>query len=401
MRTDVSGTNYYFIRSPPSQSSSRPQGTVKNCSDVVGNRDGVNPFSMVTNFTVQPHLDGEQFSNLHVLLRGFYGYPIDLAVAPVSTQTKYGVPSNVTLNTYALKTLARSNPSTATYSLPSFLAELKDLPELRETFSNIGSQLALARLGLRYIPTAIYRWGLRLIRAAADGHLAYRWAVRPLVSDLEAMLDFAGAVERRYRELGKLQREKSIRKRVMLDRDSTQDPVVEVFLHSDLDVWKAKRYTTFTSETWGTVQWNTTGLSDLPPLGEQRLALARRLVYGVTGYEALVALWEIFPWSWFIDWFVNIGTALQANNNVLFLTHSKSCVMRTTVSETTYQLSQKGTWSSLSALPYARQERKERWVIASPISFDPTFLTILDSGKWSILASLWVLDSKRRRRHGI
>jgi hypothetical protein len=282
--------------------------------------------------------------------------------------------------------------------LPSFLAELKDIGELREVFANIRDRVAQARMGLRYIPTAIRLWGQQLIKAAAEGHLAYRWAIRPLVSDLLKMTQFVQAMEARMKLLRDLEKNKSISRRMFVSSDSVTEPIVDTFLHSDLDVWKAKRYTTITQNTWSSVQWHTTGLSMLPTTDKERFYASIPLVLGLNGFGALAALWEIYPWSWFVDWFAGIGTAIAANNNTLFLTHSKSCVMRTSTSETTYQVSQKGSWSTISSMPYARQTRKERFVIVDPGFLAPAFLSIIDGRKWSILASLWVLDSGRRRR---
>lgn len=398
-RSLVSGTCYWNIRG--TKSSGRVEGNKKVCDDVIGNRQGANPFSLVKDFTVQPYLDGKMYSSTGLLLREFVHYPIDLAVATVDTRTALAAPSALQQASIALQCLARTNPSEPHVEIPSFLAELKDLPEMREQFRYITSNVAMARQGLRYIPTAIQAWGTRLLRAAATGHLAYRWAIRPLVSDLQKMTEFCLAVEQRWKELGKLQKEKSIHKRIFVSRDSVSKPPVDVFLHSDLDVWKAKRYDRFTQNVWASVQWNTTGLSDIPFNGLDRLREAQKLVAGINGFGALKALWEIYPWSWFVDWFLGVGTVLSANNNTLFLTHTKSCVMVHTTSESTYQLSRSGTWSTISSMPYARQERKERFVIASPPPFDPAFLSIIDDRKWSILASLWVLDPKRRRRYGI
>jgi hypothetical protein len=281
------------------------------------------------------------------------------------------------------------------------LAELKDLPLLYKELRTVPDDLRRLYKAFTLTPLAIKTWGQTLLKRIASGHLSWRWAIKPMISDVTKMLDFCGAVNKRYHMLERLQSQGSIRMRASMGRSTFDDPAVDTIIHSDLDIWRAWRRTYYTSDMWVTVQWNTTGLSSLPFDGESKLALARRLVYGITGYEALATLWEILPWSWFVDWFVGIGKIIQANNNTLFLTHTKSCLMRTTTSETTFTLKQSGAWSTISSMPYARQTRLQRWPIAPTLPLAPVTLPLLDPGKWSILASLYVLRPERRKRKGL
>lgn len=403
LRSNVTGTNYWNIRSPPTKNSSRPQGANNTCDDTVGNRDGVNAFELVKDFVIQPYLDGEQFNpTTGVLLRAFYHYPIDWPTSPVATISKFPNPTLLERNQIAWQVLAKSNPSAPTVSLPTFLAELKDFPTLWKELRTIPNDIRRLYKAFSLVPMAIKTWGDTLIKRIASGHLSWRWAIKPLISDVSKMIDFCGAVNKRYRMLEDLQTKKSIRTRVSLGRSNFEDPQVNTIIHSDLDVWTSWRRTFYTSEMWATTQWNTTGLTSLPFDSESKLNLARRLTFGITGYEALATLWEILPWSWFVDWFAGIGTVLQANNNTLFLTHTKSCLMRRTTSETTFTQRTAGSgWAKISSQPYAQQTRLQRWPIAPTLPVAPTAIPLLDSGKWSILASLYVLSPGRRKRKGL
>jgi hypothetical protein len=395
-RKNVSGTCYWNIRG--TKASARPEGLAKNCQDTVGNRDGVNAFELVSNFTVQPYLDGKMVNPLNgQLLREFNHYPIDWPTSPVATTSKFPNPTLLEQNNIAWQVLAKSNPSAAHVSLPSYYAELKDLPQLAKELRRTPDDIRRFWKAFTLVPLAIRHWGDSLLRRIATGHLSWRWAIKPMIGDLMKMIDFCGAVNKRFAQLDRLQQKGFIRSRVNLGRSSIEDAPVNTIIHSDLDTWKANRITKYTSEMWATVQWNTTGLSMIPFDGASKLNLARRLTYGITGYEALQTLWEIYPWSWLVDWFTGVGTVLQAHNNTLFLTHTKSCLMRRTTSKTRFELTQAGTWSQISGMPVAEQTRLQRWPIAPILPFAPTAMPLLDGGKWSILASLYVLGHGRRK----
>lgn len=400
LRTNVSGTNYWRIRSPQTRSSSRPTGVNTVSDDVVGNKDGVNPFELVRNFIVQPYLNGKLISG-GVLQKSFTNFPIDWPVTAENSTSAFPNPTVAELNALAWEAQSKANPSAPTVSVPTFLAELKDLPGLWKDLSTVTGDLRRLYKAFTLIPKAIRSWGDYLLKRIAQGHISWRWAIRPLISDVTQMLDFVSSVNKRLKMLQALQSKGKIRVRVNMGRSSVENPAVSTIIHSDLDVWTAWRQTKFTSEMWATIQYKVTGLSNLPKDDKALLNLARRLTYGITGYEALATLWEILPWSWLVDWFVGMGSVIQANNNTLFLARANQCLMRTTTSETSFTLKAAGSWSVISNMPYAQQIRKQRWLNAPTLPIAPTLLPVLDAGKWSILASLYVLNSRRRKRRGL
>lgn len=401
-RLPVSGTFYWSIRSPPVKSSSRLQGAVITTDDVVGNRTGVNPFSSVRDFTVVPVLNGKYLDPVNGnLLREFRNYPVDGAISPISTLTQFPLPTLVELNQLAWEALAKSSPVTPLVSVPTFLAELKDAPGLVDELFSTSRDLVNLLKHFRLLPSALRYWGYRLLRRLASGHLTYRWAIKPLISDLFKLLSFAKHVTKRVKLLKALRKDKFIRTKVSMGSESRHVGQTSSIIHSDGDVWTLWKTSNFTSKMWFSAQWNTTMYTDIPELDPAIYKLAENLVYGKTGHEALAALWEITPWSWLVDWFVGVGDVIAATNNTLRLTSTRCCLMRTTTSETSYKLRQAGTWSTLSGMPYAQQTRKERFLASPTLPLAPTFLPLITSSKWSILASLTVLKSERLRRSGL
>jgi len=383
----------------------RYSGNWGTCDDVVGNFDGVNPLGINKKFAFTPVLNGQQFTLLggaQVLNKAFYDYPIDLEISPVvNPVTRFPAFTALQRNSMTWSALAKSNPSAPTVSVPTFLAELKDIPGLIKDLRGVPNDLRRLWKSFALVPAAIRNWGNDLLRQVAKGHITWRWAIKPMLSDLRKMLDFCADVDKTMRKLGTLHEKGSLRTRVSLGHESTKEADVDVFLQSNLDVWKAKRMTRTTRDTWFCCRWITTGFTRIPTDYDERLALARRLTYGITSYEALATLWEILPWSWFVDWFAGVGTVIQACNNTLSLTPTGSCIMATTESETSWAITQSGTWSSISGSPFALWTIKERWSSSPSLPLAPTLAPVINASKWSILASLYVLNRGRRMRRQV
>jgi hypothetical protein len=114
---------------------------------------------------------------------------------------------------------------------------------------------------------------------------------------------------------------------------------------------------------------------------------------GVNSYELLAAAWELCPWSWFVDWFLDVGTTIAAYNNTLGLTWSDICYMRTCEARFDYDLMV--GWPSsgytLSGIPYESEVVKERFPVTPGLGVSPSFLPLFTQKQWSILGSLAAL----------
>jgi hypothetical protein len=55
-----------------------------------------------------------------------------------------------------------------------------------------------------------------------------------------------------------------------------------------------------------------------------------------SGGGVSAALWEALPWSWFIDYFGNIGDYLNANKNAVGASATNACYMRQIDKEWSY-----------------------------------------------------------------
>jgi hypothetical protein len=251
-------------------------------------------------------------------------------------------------------------------------------------------------------------FGRSIIGEVAKGHLAWRWAIKPLWRDLRKLFDFVESGERRFKEIVNLSRGKRIRKRVTLGQTTSTVVTDNTYTrHSENFVVRYRQTRTTTKKEWGTARWGVANDTILPVgLSPDDIRYMRNLsedlAQGITSYELLAAAWELCPWSWFVDWFVDVGNTIAAYNNTLGLTWSDLCYMRTCVARYDYELN--GTWPSgytISGVPFESETVKERHPVSPGLGVSPSFLPLFTQKQWSILGSLAALRIEKPRRGGL
>lgn len=277
---------------------------------------------------------------------------------------------------YATRLMARTNPNRADVDLPVFLFELKDLPEM------------------------FHLAGKTLFKKIAKANLAYNFAWKPLVSDLISLISFHDNVERRYRELKKLY-SKGLRRTVELDRystyrfDSGGGALINVPYGVAVTAGLGVNHLTETIR--GHIKWKPDGL---PPKGNSAMRdLAMKAALGL--YANPAAAWEVIPFSWLSDWFLDIGSYLNASRNFIPCHVTDLSIMRHTRNDFTFK---PGVyWSSYVQPSYIVSQNVEDIVGFHEVkSRTPTaavpivdaHLPWLSPSQWSILGSLYV--SKKR-----
>jgi hypothetical protein len=218
------------------------------------------------------------------------------------------------------KTMASSNPNKPVVSLPVFLAELKDIPR---TIFRLGDML-LNRGGLTTVDKAF---------ASSYLGVSYGWA--PLIGDLAKLFQFQDLVEKKIRELNRMHSNGGIRRKRVLQRDSTTltDGPWAMNTAGGLGIYaRCTRVTTYTE--WCTVRWSLKPSSAPKPTDMDIRRQAENIVRGTTWQHdpwAIASdLWELTPWSWLTDWFTNVGDYLNAHRGYVPVQASRGCVMKHT-----------------------------------------------------------------------
>jgi hypothetical protein len=346
-------------------------GVRDSCLGFNGNREGANTLSIYHILNEYPFLYGQRFTSGGVLEREFIGFPIGVNVSSIlDPRTIFGTPSIAELNDDAWEILSKTNPSRPHVNVPQALAELKDIPSL------------------------VKGWGDGLLRSAAKGNLSWRWAVKPMISDVRKLANFVSAANKRLAQLRKLRDGKTIRTRCNLGTQIVSSGPTRIQIHSEgAAIYAFRRYVS-TYTKWGSAEWKLLPDSNLPNLSDADLQrFNKRVALGITSHGALETAWELCPWSWFVDWFSNVGDMIAATNNTVGCTWGRICVMRTSESRTTYDLDPVGTatWPTFSGWFNLRFQRKERWPTYPIVPVPLPSLPILDGGKLSILLSLAAL----------
>lgn len=210
------------------------------------------------------------------------------------------IPGRPTNNELGTKLLAETNPSRPVVDLPVIIGELGELPGL------------------------IHGYGNRWIKAMARGHLTYEFGIRPMISDLNSLLNFQGEYAKRMRELKSLS-EGTLRRKRSLFRGRTTAGGSLVF-NSGSDNGGTINVSTSTiteEEAWGFTRWKPTG--GFPETDQELRRLAVRAVLGLT--VDFSTAWNLIPFSWLADWCSSAGNFLMANRNIVPCTATGTCVM--------------------------------------------------------------------------
>jgi hypothetical protein len=340
-------------------------GTREDCEDVVGNREDANILSLKHTTRNFPALVGGAGTN-----KDFQHFPIGYhATFNPDPRAKFPLPNLAEMNAIAWKILAETNPSRPHVNVPAFLGELKDIPQL------------------------VRGWGQGIIRDVAKGNISYKFGIAPMISDIKKMTNFVKVSNERFTQLRRLRDGKTMRRRIALGYTVVNDTYGDLF-HSLAEFIYGTRSDTYTLKAWGTAEWKLLPDSDLPDMSDEELMkFTRKLVSGATGFGALEAAWELVPWSWFVDWFSNVGDLLAASNNSVSCTWGRLCYMMTTTGRSVISVDPASVpgYLTLSGDFNLKVIRKDRLPVYPIIPVPLPYLPILDGGKLSILASLAAL----------
>lgn len=186
--------------------------------------------------------------------------------------------------------LAATNPGRPQFSVPVFIRELMDIPSL--------FQLAAK---------SFYQF-------VGGAYLNYRFGWVQFVRDVRTLVKVTVAIERRIREFQSLVKMGGLRRRVVLESTSYDVNRVDMINGS----WSHVIYADFiqhaTIRKVGHVRWvcSRDFAADLEQLGA--FNRAAREVFDLEMIDA-ETLWQMLPWSWLADYFLNIGSFLGAKES--------------------------------------------------------------------------------------
>lgn len=366
LRTQMIGTHVSPI-GPTTFFSSALRGFWRTCDDTIGEYPFATDFSLMESYESIPTLNGQIGGHI------WTECPVAYRPGVPDPRQQWPVLTLLDRNNVAWKILSETNPSAPHVSVPTFVAEMKDLPSLFKG------------------------WGDSILKRVANGLLSWRWAIRPLIGDLRKVFNFVKAVDDRVRMLMKLRAGETLRKRVHLGTELVYGPIsANQFVESSGTTIRADFQVVYAKKAWGSAQWKLLPDTVLPMLGYGPLQqLANNLTFGLTYHEFLATAWEVTPWSWLVDWFSNVGDVIAATNNSVGCTWQNVCYMRTLEAIRTCKFRTDTSGAlGLAMLHnqnyYLKMLRKERYVVFPVLPLPIPQLPLLTMGQWSILAALAV-----------
>lgn len=269
------------------------------CIDIVGNPNGANPLEIT-------HRKWEKVGTFSGKAAGYTykAWPFtNQGIGPGSSHPfNPTLPSDVATIT---EVQARTNPSRPEVSMPQFLGELRDIPK------------------------TLYLKGENHAKNRTHGGSAveYNFGWGALISDLLKLADFTNQVDRRLKELEALH-SSGLRRRMTVFDESSVGSSAAVTFNSALSVSITGKVNYYSrTRKWGSVQW----IPQVPFKGTdgELASLARRIVHGwdlsLGSYSS--TLWNLLPWSWFSDYFFNLGDYLDSQRNGVGAVARLGCVM--------------------------------------------------------------------------
>jgi hypothetical protein len=255
---------------------------------------------------------------------------------------------------YLNKALANISTSSGVLSLPNFIWELRELPQM---IKDAGLVLLGRPSGLR--PDKV--------------HLTETFGWSPLISDLRTLANFGQEVENELRRIYKASQSHSISGRITTQHFGQQSVVqtsrMNYYQFSDMrrDVWFSAKL----NPSYSLPRFEDSG---------------DRVAWALGFHNAKKALWDALPWSFMIDYFAGIGDLIEAADAVDDV--SSICIMCKDYYNDRVTLVPGSGWENVLTHDGSRKtERKMRRVYTNPRAVPSLALTTLAS-KLPILGSL-------------
>ncbi len=257
-----------------------------------------------------------------------------------SVRPALGTPQRVAENSeLALELLAASNPLRAEFSIPVAIKELTDLSSLFK----ISCQSFAGFIGSNY--------------------LSYKFGWVQFLNDLKTLHKITVAIERRIKEFDSLNRKGGLRRKIQLRSKTASYLNPSSVIQSSWGVnITAKVVGRYQCQTHGTVRWRYKDeiFQSLHKLTGFNQAVAQ--VFDLGQLDSQTA-WNLIPFSWLVDYFVDLNTYLGAGLGSGIIEPYDICIVRKSESRFSQQVLSKPSTISLTGMGKYGRNLYERDVV--------------------------------------
>lgn len=200
--------------------------------------------------------------------------------------------------------LADSNPFRYTISVPVMIAELIEAPTLLKLALN------------------------NMFSLTGSAYLNWNFGWKLLMADIRTLAKITKSIESRIREFNQIVEKGGLRRRVKLTSSGYQNAKYTTPIYSSgLGVWYGDVTPSFKTKVWGSVRWVPNRASPIDLHGLANFNEACKIVLDLKAPD-FSTIWEAIPFSWLVDYFLNVGNVLQAVENSDKVLPTDICIMR-------------------------------------------------------------------------
>lgn len=266
-------------------------------------------------------------------------------------------------NALALELLASTNPFRTEFSAPVAIKELIDV-------------------------TSLFRLSSKTFAGLVGGnYLNYKFGWKQFAQDVKTLHGITTVIERRIKEFDSLTKKGGLRRKMNLRSKSYDYYNASSTLQSSWGVvLTAKVYGTYQCQTSGTVRWRLKPgvISRLDKLSRFNLAVSVAFDLGELDPQTM---WNMIPFSWLVDYFVDINSAFGAVLGDNIVEPYDVCIIRKCKSRFEQRRAKSFTGGSLSGSGRYGRDTIDRDVITS-FAFPTPTLSLLTYDNVITIAAL-------------
>lgn len=309
--------DWYFFGNPPpvyTDGNTNPLGLYVRIEDNVGYRNQDNAFELL-----RQSYDSGRINCIYPA--GFYDmHYIDVPMGHPRFQHA-PIPPNPNPDLDITRAMAYTNPSKPNVSLPTFIGELRDLPQMLKHEWEGLLKLHPNRRKTRKRDISPLEW-------------TFGWA--PLISDTSKLLRAQELAARRFSELKTLRDRGWIGRRFGVRTVSTQEITPDQYFWYNWGHCIGDVILNTTYKEWYSIRWVADFPGLLPANDKELMDQAKSTVLGLQVRDpgtSLQTAYNLMPWTWLADWFANADDFIGANLNSVGAHAASGCHMESRITD--------------------------------------------------------------------
>lgn len=167
-----------------------------------------------------------------------------------------------------------------------------------------------------------------LFTIVGSQHLNYVFGWKQMIRDVRQLAKITTEIEHRIKEFNSLIKKGGLRRKIKLASGSKS------FVSGSATVWSTHGLSflghyecTVKTKVWGSVRWKPARGKEIELSKLSAFNEATKIVFDLKTPD-YSTIWEMIPFSWLVDYFLNVGDTLQAIENTDLVLPYDICIMK-------------------------------------------------------------------------